>query len=221
MGSSDWDDTALYLWDAWVACTNGAEVGVDRLRSGRWRDGWRGTVDGAIELTLLVRSLVDNAIEAMGGGGALMVRTIEEGGAAVLEVEDEGGGIEGEDAAALAPFGSTKAGHVELGLNVAKRIAERHGGKLAIERRERTKRSTNSAVKSADVATAASVSARCASTRFSRIARRPATAEASDTTQSAASTSARLAFVVSSSPGSGCPPSPGARAARAPSRRRW
>ena len=51
-GSPDWDDTPLYVWDEWVAYTNGAEVGVDRNRRGLWTSGWRGTVDGAIEFTV-------------------------------------------------------------------------------------------------------------------------------------------------------------------------
>lgn len=51
-GASDWDDRPLYVWDEWVAYTNGAEVGVDRQRSGLWTEGWRGTVDGVIELSV-------------------------------------------------------------------------------------------------------------------------------------------------------------------------
>jgi hypothetical protein len=51
-GSSDWDDTPLYVWDEWVAYTNGSAVGVDRSEAGLWRSGWRGTVDGTIEFTV-------------------------------------------------------------------------------------------------------------------------------------------------------------------------
>lgn len=51
-GSRDWDDTPLYVWDEWVAYTNGSAVGVDRSASGLWRSGWRGTVDGTIEFTV-------------------------------------------------------------------------------------------------------------------------------------------------------------------------
>ncbi len=51
-GSRDWDDTPLYVWDEWVAYTNGSAVGVDRASAGLWRSGWRGTVDGTIEFTV-------------------------------------------------------------------------------------------------------------------------------------------------------------------------
>ncbi len=51
-GSSDWDDTPLYLWDEWNAYVNGAEVGIDRYRRGLWTSGWRGTVDGVIEFVV-------------------------------------------------------------------------------------------------------------------------------------------------------------------------
>lgn len=51
-GSRDWDDTPLYVWDEWVAYTNGSAVGVDRAAAGLWRSGWRGTVDGTIEFTV-------------------------------------------------------------------------------------------------------------------------------------------------------------------------
>jgi hypothetical protein len=56
-GSSDWDDTPLYVWDEWVAYTNGSAVGVDRSEAGLWRSGWRGTVDGTIEFTVYAMAL--------------------------------------------------------------------------------------------------------------------------------------------------------------------
>jgi hypothetical protein len=40
-GAPDWNDTPLYLWDEWVAYTNGAEVGVNRVGEGLWSEGWR------------------------------------------------------------------------------------------------------------------------------------------------------------------------------------
>lgn len=51
-GSSAWDDTPLYVWDEWNAYLNGAEVGIERSRTGLWTSGWRGTVDGVIEFVV-------------------------------------------------------------------------------------------------------------------------------------------------------------------------
>lgn len=85
------------------------------------------------ELTLLVRSLVDNAVEAMPAGGTLGLRTSQLDATAVLEVEDSGTGIgPAERARAFEPFVSAKPGHVGIGLNLAKRIAERYSGQIAI-----------------------------------------------------------------------------------------
>ena len=44
--------TPLYVFDEWVAYTNGGEVGVDRVRSGLWREGWRDAVAGQLEFTV-------------------------------------------------------------------------------------------------------------------------------------------------------------------------
>ena len=40
-GAGAWDNEPLYLWDEWVAYTNGAEVGVNRVNEGVWSEGWR------------------------------------------------------------------------------------------------------------------------------------------------------------------------------------
>jgi hypothetical protein len=36
VGMTDWDDTPLYIWDEWVAYTNGTVAGVDQVRQGLW-----------------------------------------------------------------------------------------------------------------------------------------------------------------------------------------
>ncbi|MCC7539695.1 MAG: hypothetical protein IT379_25965 [Deltaproteobacteria bacterium] len=51
-GSPDWDDTPTYLFDEWVAYTNGGAVGVDLVRSGLWTYGWRDGVAGQLEFTV-------------------------------------------------------------------------------------------------------------------------------------------------------------------------
>lgn len=50
-GATEWDDRPLYLFDEWVAYTNGSEVGVNLVRSGLWRYGWRDGVAGTLEFT--------------------------------------------------------------------------------------------------------------------------------------------------------------------------
>ncbi len=51
-GQTAWNDTPLYLWDEWVAYTNGTEVGVDLAKAGMWNTGWRDGAMGAMELTI-------------------------------------------------------------------------------------------------------------------------------------------------------------------------
>jgi len=62
-GSSSWDDTPLYVFDEWIAYTNGGEVGVDRVRSGLWTEGWRDGVAGQLEFTVYAMAL-GMAVEA-------------------------------------------------------------------------------------------------------------------------------------------------------------
>jgi hypothetical protein len=51
-GSPDWDDTPLYVFDEWVAYTNGSEVAMSLTREGLWRYGWRDAVAGSLEFTI-------------------------------------------------------------------------------------------------------------------------------------------------------------------------
>lgn len=51
-GQTAWDDTPLYVWDEWVAYTNGGDVGVNQVQEGLWNDGWRDAVAGQIEFSV-------------------------------------------------------------------------------------------------------------------------------------------------------------------------
>jgi hypothetical protein len=51
VGASDWNDTPLYLFDEWVAYTNGTEAGVNLVQEGKWNAGWR-DASGSLEFTV-------------------------------------------------------------------------------------------------------------------------------------------------------------------------
>jgi signal transduction histidine kinase len=90
-------------------------------------------VADAAEISVAVRCLVENAAEAMNGGGVVILRGKVEGDRYWISVNDRGPGI-ADDARELVmgAFYTTKPGHAGLGLNVTQRIAQRHGGKVVI-----------------------------------------------------------------------------------------
>jgi two-component system, NtrC family, sensor histidine kinase PilS len=80
-------------------------------------------------------NLVTNALESMAGEGALTLRWRDTGGDSVaVEFEDEGSGVAAEDLPRVGqPFFTTKEGGTGLGVAIAQRIVERHGGTLQYE----------------------------------------------------------------------------------------
>ncbi|HEY2956229.1 MAG TPA: ATP-binding protein [Candidatus Eisenbacteria bacterium] len=80
-------------------------------------------------------NLAANGMEAMPSGGELVVRWRDGSpGRTVVEFEDQGAGIAAEDLPRVGqPFYTTKEGGTGLGLPIAHRIVERHGGKLTLE----------------------------------------------------------------------------------------
>lgn len=91
------------------------------------------------ELNQLWTNLIENAVEAMGGRGRLTLRTRQEReGLICVDVCDDGPGIP-EDIIdrIFVPFFSTKPqGHgTGLGLDLARRIVEKHRGELFVESR--------------------------------------------------------------------------------------
>lgn len=85
-----------------------------------------------IRATLL--NLLLNAAQAMGGQGRIEVSLRRQGEHVALDVRDTGPGIPSElQAQVFEPFFTTKARGGGLGLPIARRTAELHGGSLALE----------------------------------------------------------------------------------------
>ena len=91
------------------------------------------TADGEL-VRATVLNLLLNAAQAMAGQGAIVVRTSRAGGDASIEIRDTGPGIPAEIRDQIfEPFFTTKARGGGLGLPIARRTAELHGGSLTLE----------------------------------------------------------------------------------------
>ncbi len=87
------------------------------------------------ELRELFTNLVNNAFDAMPGGGELILKTFSENGQVVIKVEDTGAGIP-EDIRdrIFDPFFTTKGVQATgLGLSASYGIISRHGGTIALD----------------------------------------------------------------------------------------
>ena len=85
----------------------------------------------------VVMNLVQNAVDALEGreGGVIRLSVAPEGGRAVLVVADNGPGVpEAARASIFDPFFTTKpvGRGTGLGLSISHKIAEEHGGSLAL-----------------------------------------------------------------------------------------
>jgi len=86
------------------------------------------------QLTQVLINLIKNAEEAMPEGGRIDVRARRDGAQAILEVEDQGPGIPPEKRARIfEPYFTTKSQGTGLGLAICARIAQEHGGALAVD----------------------------------------------------------------------------------------
>ena len=88
--------------------------------------------DEMIRATLL--NLVLNAAQAMGGDGHMTLALYHSGNIATIEIRDTGPGIPSDIRnQVFEPFFTTKARGGGLGLPIARRTAELHGGLLALD----------------------------------------------------------------------------------------
>jgi signal transduction histidine kinase len=84
----------------------------------------------------VLRSLLANAIEAVGDGGRIAVRGMRAGGGheVMLSVRDSGPGMNAQQLERVGkPFYTTKPRGLGVGLALARRIIERSGGRMQIE----------------------------------------------------------------------------------------
>jgi PAS domain S-box-containing protein len=82
-------------------------------------------------------NLIANAMEAMGPGGKLKIRSRADDDSVYLMFADSGVGIRQEDLAQLfQPYHTTKPGGHGLGLMIVQRIMRQHGGTVGIESKE-------------------------------------------------------------------------------------
>jgi two-component system sensor kinase FixL len=93
-----------------------------------------------VQIELLAANLVSNALDAAaltgGQNGRVAIHLYQSGDRIILEVADNGLGLASEIAERVfEPFETTKSGGMGLGLTVARRIVEVHGGSLTWEAR--------------------------------------------------------------------------------------
>ncbi|MGH9750850.1 MAG: ATP-binding protein, partial [Candidatus Polarisedimenticolia bacterium] len=96
-------------------------------------------IDRAVAARALV-NLIENALQAMPGGGSITVAAEEDGGGdpvrVRIEVRDTGTGIDPEILPRLfEPYFSTRSGGTGLGLAVARKAVEEQGGTLELKSR--------------------------------------------------------------------------------------
>jgi signal transduction histidine kinase len=84
-----------------------------------------------------VRNILDNALRAAGaGGGHVLVRVGRENGAARIAVLDDGPGVRPENLLRIFdPYFSTHDTGTGLGLPIARRVVEEHGGSITARNR--------------------------------------------------------------------------------------
>jgi len=87
----------------------------------------------AVKLRTAFRNIIANAVEAIAGKGEVSVRAAREGSRYVVEIRDSGPGMSRETIERIFdPYFSTKDSGTGLGLPIAKKIFEEHGGTIRV-----------------------------------------------------------------------------------------
>ncbi|MDD5722767.1 MAG: ATP-binding protein [Syntrophales bacterium] len=82
-------------------------------------------------------NILKNAFEANGDKGFVSVSVSRDGGMLYIGVEDQGGGVEGENMEKIfEPFFTTRSKGTGLGLAYAAQVLRTHGGTIAVENRK-------------------------------------------------------------------------------------
>ena len=90
----------------------------------------------ASELNQVWTNIIDNAIDAMGGHGQIIIRTNKEDEFVVVEIQDNGPGIPEEVRLRIfEPFFTTKGPGIGtgLGLHITNNIVHRHDGLIQVD----------------------------------------------------------------------------------------
>lgn len=84
-----------------------------------------------------ILNILTNAVHAVNSNGTISVKTYVEDNTCVIEIKDTGAGITHEDLPFIFdPFFTTKKTGTGLGLTIAHRIIEDHGGSIEVESKE-------------------------------------------------------------------------------------
>lgn len=87
-------------------------------------------VDASL-LSVALKNIIQNAIDAMGGEGEIFLTGAEKSGEVSLEISDSGPGLKAEDLTRLfEPFATSKSRGLGLGLAEAKKIVLAHQGRI-------------------------------------------------------------------------------------------
>ena len=89
------------------------------------------------QIKQVLLNLAINSLQAVPVGGKIIFRTFANDDFGIVEIEDNGGGINNKILAKIFdPFFTTKEKGVGLGLSIAHKISTQHGGKLTVKSEE-------------------------------------------------------------------------------------